>query len=334
MSSVHSAGLMSRLAYAYAKQAGANVAKFLTQSGLTVDDIHDVSVRISAQKQINFVELVAGAIGDSNFGFHLAREFDLRTIGLLYYVAASAKTLGDALQRAERCSATVNEGILLAIRNDKSLHVSFKYKGLARYTDRQQIEFWITALVRIVRHLTNREIHPLRVRFVHHKPDENGEFKNFLGARIEGDSHVDRVDFTASTWTLPIVNADPYLHRLLLRVCEETLAQRQLRGSPFRIRVENAIVELLPHGHAKVENVAAKLHMSSKTLARQLSAERLTFSKVLRELRSTLAHRYLADKDLSVSQIAWLLGYKELGAFTRAFHHWSGKSPSAARLGA
>ena len=105
-------------------------------------------------------------------------------------------------------------------------------------------------------------------------------------------------------------------------------------GVLSRIRVEKAIVELLPHGHAKVENVAARLHMSSKTLARQLSAERLTFSNVLRELRSTLAHRYLTDRDLSVSQIAWLLGYKELGAFTRAFHHWSGKSPSAARLGA
>jgi len=334
MSSVHSAGLMSRLAYAYGKKAGADVEKLLTQSGLTLHDIHNISIRIGAQKQIDFVELVAEEIGDSNLGFHLARGFDLRTIGLLYYVAASAKTLGEALQRAGRCSATVNEGVVLAIRHDKALHVSFKYTGLARYTDRQQIEFWITALVRIVRHLSNREIHPLRVQFVHHKPDENGEFKNFIGARVEGDSHVDRVDFADSTWTLPIVNADPYLHQLLLRACEETLAQRQLRGSPFRIRVENAIVELLPHGHAKVENVAAKLHMSSKTLARQLSAEQLTFSKVLRELRSTLAHRYLADKDLSVSQIAWLLGYKELGAFTRAFHQWTGKSPSAARLGA
>jgi hypothetical protein len=56
------------------------------------------TVRISAKKQINFVELVAEEIDDPTFGFHLARGFDLRMIGLLYYVAASAKTLGDALQ--------------------------------------------------------------------------------------------------------------------------------------------------------------------------------------------------------------------------------------------
>jgi len=331
VNAAHSSGLMSRLAYARAKQAGADIENILARSGLALNDISDASVPITAQKQIEFIELTAEAIGDSNFGFHLAQSFDLRTTGLLYYVAASAKNLGEALQRAARCSATVNDGIVLAIRHDRSLHVSFKYNNLARYTDRQQIEFWITALVRLVRHLTNREIRPLRVRVVHHKNDATGDVKSFLGVRIEGDSNIDRVDFAGSTWNLPVVNADPYLHRLLLRVCEETLAQRRVRGSPFRIRVENSIVELLPHGHAKVENVAGKLHISAKKLARRLSAEGLTFSKVLRELRATLAHRYLADRDLSVSQIAWLLGYKEAAAFTNAFRGWTGKSPRAAR---
>jgi AraC-like DNA-binding protein len=329
--SAQSSGLMSRLAYTRAKDGHIRVAKLLRQAGLTLGDINDVNAHIGAQKQIDFVELVAAKTRDSNLGFHLGREFDLRSIGLLYYVAASAKTLGEALQRAGRCSATVNEGILLAIRRDTSLHVSFKYSGLARYTDRQQIEFWVTALVRIVRHLTDRKINPLHVRLVHHKHDATGEFRNFLGARIEGDCPVDRVDFAASAWHLPVVNADPYLNRLLVRVCEETLALRKLRGSPFRIRVENAIVELLPHGHARVERVAAKLHVSAKKLARRLAAERLTFSKVLRALRSTLAQHYLADQDLSVSQIAWLLGYKEAAAFTHAFRRWTGKSPRATR---
>src|SRR5262245_32183405 len=331
LNAAHSSGLMSRLAYARAKRAGADVDNLLMRSGLALDDISDASAPISAQKQIEFVELTAEAVGDSNFGFHLAQKFDLRTIGLLYYVAASAKTLGEALQRAARCSATVNDGIVLAIRHDKSLNVSFKYDNLARYTDRQQIEFWMTALVRIIRHLTNREIRPLRVRLIHHKKDANGELGNFFGTRIEGDSRIDRVDFAGSSWGLPVLNADPYLHRLLLRFCEETLAKRRLRGSSFRVRVENAVVDLLPHGHGTLENVAAKLHLSARKLARLLAAERLTFSKVLRDLRAVLADRYLADRDLSVSQIAWLLGYKETAAFTKAFRGWTGKSPSAAR---
>jgi AraC-type transcriptional regulator len=101
LNAAHSAGLMSRFAYARAKQAGVDAAKLLTKSGLTPHDIHNMDVRIGAQRQIDFVERVADEISDCNFGFHLARGVDLRTIGLLYYVAGSAKTLGEAKSRPE-----------------------------------------------------------------------------------------------------------------------------------------------------------------------------------------------------------------------------------------
>jgi AraC-like DNA-binding protein len=58
--------------------------------------------------------------------------------------------------------------------------------------------------------------------------------------------------------------------------------------------------------------------------------EGLTFSGVLESLRSDLAERYLMD-DLSISQIAWLLGYQEVSAFTHAFKRWTGKTPREAR---
>ena len=56
-----------------------------------------------------------------------------------------------------------------------------------------------------------------------------------------------------------------------------------------------------------------------------------TFSNVLEGLRSNLAESYLADEDLSISQIAWLLGYKEVSALTHAFKRWTGTTPRQAR---
>ena len=55
---------------------------------------------------------------------------------------------------------------------------------------------------------------------------------------------------------------------------------------------------------------------------------------VLKELRMDLAKRDLADRDLSISQIAWLLGYKDVSSFTHAFRRWTGDSPSASRQAA
>ena len=46
-------------------------------------------------------------------GFRLARNFDLREIGLLYYVIASSERLADALRNAERYSRIMNEGVRL-----------------------------------------------------------------------------------------------------------------------------------------------------------------------------------------------------------------------------
>jgi AraC-like DNA-binding protein len=61
--------------------------------------------------------------------------------------------------------------------------------------------------------------------------------------------------------------------------------------------------------------------------------EGLTFSVLLRQLRLDLANRYLADGDTSISRIAWLLGYQEVSAFSKAFKGWTGKAPRATRAG-
>jgi AraC-like DNA-binding protein len=59
--------------------------------------------------------------------------------------------------------------------------------------------------------------------------------------------------------------------------------------------------------------------------------EGVTFSEVLESLRGDLAKQYLSDADLSISRIAWLLGYQEVSAFTHAFKRWTGKTPREAR---
>ena len=76
---------------------------------------------------------------------------------------------------------------------------------------------------------------------------------------------------------------------------EAALAQRRGGRSPVRAAVENAILPLLPHGKARISKVAEALQVSSRTLARRLAAEDLSFAQVLDEMRASLAKRYLND---------------------------------------
>ena len=128
-----------------------------------------------------------------------------------------------------------------------------------------------------------------------------------------------------------MIEADPYLNRLLITYCEEALSRRPTNRVSFRTEVENAIVPLLPHRTVSSTEIARRLGTSQRTLARRLSSEGVTFSGVLESLRSDLADRYLADRDLSISEIAWLLGYHEVSAFTHAFKRWSGHTPREVR---
>ena len=150
---------------------------------------------------------------------------------------------------------------------------------------------------------------------------------------IDFGSEADEIAFSAGARDLPVVSADRYLNEALVSYWEAALAQRRGGRSPVRAAVENAILPLLPHGKARISKVAEALRVSSRTLARRLAAEDLSFAQVLDEMRADLAQRYLDDRSLSISHIAWLLGFQEPSAFSNAFKRWTGKAPTEHRRG-
>ena len=325
------AGGMTRLAHDRAKTAGIAVAPLLTTAGLTAHHIEAPQTVIRVRDQIKFLNLVAAALEDDLLGFHLAQTADLRQLGLLYYVLASSETLIDALQRAARYSSIVNEGLSLKCFDGKFVRISFHCVGVGRHQDRHQIECTMTALVRICRQLTGLRLTPDRVRLMHHRSRKT-EFAKFFGDNIEFGATADDITFSNNIRQSPVVSADPYLNKLMISYCEEAISHRPTARGSFRSTVENAIATLLPHGKAQASEIARQLGVSQRTFARRLSQEGLTFSELLDSLRSDLANRHLADRDLAISQIAWLLGYRDVGAFSHAFKRWTGKAPGKARL--
>src|SRR5262249_10121263 len=153
----------------------------------------------------------------------------------------------------------------------------------------------------------------------------------FVGTRVEFGGGRDEFVLNADVRELPLIHADTHLNDLLSKYCEAALADRNGDMNQLRTRVENAISSLLPHGRVLVEDVARSLGMSKRTLARRLSDEGLNFTEIFQQLRRDLAVRYLDDRKLHVSKIAWLLGFNEVSAFTHAFKRWTGKTPREMR---
>ena len=110
---------------------------------------------------------------------------------------------------------------------------------------------------------------------MHVRPTIAPELAAFFGVKVAFGSDFDEIVLPAGAGDLRLVNADPYLNKIIVRDCEAFLAKRRINVGPFRVRVENAIAPLLPHGSARASVVAQALGMSERTHGTQARAGRV-----------------------------------------------------------
>jgi AraC-like DNA-binding protein len=325
-------GGIARAAYARGVEVGLDIEPLLKKSGLSIRQAKNSHFRIAVKNQIKFLNLIADAIPEEFLGIHLAECVDLRELGLLYYVLASSSTLGDALKRFSRYSAIHNEGVQITYReSNNKVSMIFKHIGVARLDDRHQIEFFVVTLLRLCRQLTGRHLSPMAIKLIHRRRQLPAKLKSLFGCSVTFGCELDEVAFAQPLKNTAVVNGDPYLNTLLEKYCEEALSERRVGSHAWQLNVENAITPLLPHGKASMAEIAQRLGITRRTLARRLASEGHTFGEVLDRLRFDLAKRYLQEHDLPISEVAWLLGYQETSAFYHAFKRWTGKTPTQVR---
>src|SRR3954451_11378231 len=202
-------GGIARLACARLREVGKDVAAVLAEVGAKPEQVNDDAVQLEVPKQIRIVELAAEELKDGILGFHLARNFDLREIGLVYYVIASSERLADALLNGRRYCSIVNEGIRLDVRlDDRTVTIAIDYVDIDRHSDRHQIEFWLVTVMRICRQVTETRLAPRHVRIRHNNGKPPAKFRSFFGCDVQSRASSDDIIFPPSVAALSIVGRD------------------------------------------------------------------------------------------------------------------------------
>src|SRR6516164_7604440 len=178
-------GGLSRLAIARLKNAGVPVEPLLRRVGLTPEVIADPEERLSVRSQITLLDEAAIALKDDCLGFTMARDFDPRELGLLYYVMGTSQSLGDALKRVARYSQITNEALVVRYREGNRLIISLSYSGVPRHLDRHQIEFCMFAILRLCRVLTGQNLVPQYFLIAHYRSEGISEMTRFVGTKVE-----------------------------------------------------------------------------------------------------------------------------------------------------
>jgi AraC-like DNA-binding protein len=301
----------------------------LAQAG---NNANPTSHRVSAVAQVKFLDYAAEAMNDSAFGLHLAEQADPHDAGIYFYVASAAKDIDEALALYARYFRIVNEAVRLkSTRKPDGVAVEVEFIGLPRHLARQTAEFGMAALLKGLRVVAGRNIHPTEVSFAHMRSSGARQFERFYGCPVEFGASTDLFEFSNDTLAIPLLTADPKLLTALEPFCDMASKERHTAAGTLRAAVENEVEKLLPHGKAKKETVAKAVALSVRTLSRRLADEGVTYEEVVDKLRRSLALQYVKEPSIAVSQIAWLLGYEGSTSFNHAFRRWTGQSPSAAR---
>jgi AraC-like DNA-binding protein len=324
-------GVAARETLSYLDRRGIDAEPALFGAGLSRRQLSENDIGVSVASQYRFLELAATEANDHLLGLHVAAEMDMRAIGILFYIVGSSPTVSEALENLAHYSATTNEALVLEMFRQKH-EVILAIRHVQEFYEPHQQFFELLALWfnRTLNRQTNVDFAPLRVTFTHARDAGLREVHRLLRCPVEFAQTVDSWVLPQRIIDLPVVSGDSHLLRILTVHADELLTERRSVTGLQRMAADQ-LISLLPSGESRAAAVAQRLNMSTRSFTRQLAKEGTTFGEILERLRRRLASRYLAHDRMSIKQIAWLLGYSQVGAFNHAYRRWTGTSPARAR---
>lgn len=281
--------------------------------------------RYPVERWRRHLETAARQLRDPDLGLHLGQTVTPRHFGVMGYVLLACGTLGAALTRLHHYQRLVYDVSPMRLEA-QGMHLTLEWSTENGRPGRLVDETAITALVQFARDVTGLNTAIDAVHFVNEPPDSLDPFRRYFGGEVLFEQAATRVRLPLSLLARPLRQPDAALLNLLEQQAETLLAELPEAGD-LEQSVRRTVATLAREGEISLERVAAALHTSPRTLHRRLEQIEQGFRGLRDDTRRRLAEQHLADRGISIAEVAHLLGYAEQSAFTRAFRRWTGQTP-------
>jgi len=316
-----------------AQTAGIEAAELLAGVGLTEDALSPPDDFVAAEVEERLWSVACHRARSPAFGLTAALTQRRGAFRALEYLCRTSPNLRAALESLLRFQRVLHGTELYSLR--KTAHgvtleyhsphpASFRFRSVAA-------DFALATLVVIGRDATGTNWAPKCVRLRRSPPEQDEPYERVFMAPVQFKARTSELEIDAETLATPMREADPVLCSIMEGCVLRALPPSAGVGSPLSERVREVVAASLAHGDVAVDRIARTLGMGRRRLQNQLAAAGTTYQHILEETRLSLAREYLARPDLSVPEIALLLGYSDVTAFHRAFRRWTGQTPGACR---
>jgi AraC-like DNA-binding protein len=271
---------------------------------------------------------------DPAFGLHFGEESDFAEMSIVGLICQSAATMGEAFHQMNRYARLAIEVEGHAVGNRFELK---KIGGEMWLEDKRRNpnEFPELTESTFARFICETAKHfgtaPFArfIHFTHAEPEYRTEYDRIMKAPITFDSDRNAICIHESWLSIRTNLKNRYVFGIFSDRADALLAELQ-KTETTKGRVESMLMPILHTGKVGMDQIATKLGLSRISLYRRLKAEGTSFERILDELRCNLAIQYLKGKKTSVNEVAYLVGFSDPAAFSRAFKRWTGVSPSEA----
>jgi len=293
---------------------------------------------LAAQDYIALLAHGARLTGDPHFGLHVGERVRLGTYSVYGLILLACADFAQALEQTQRYEQLAHDlgRSRLDIEHDTGLAC---YTWTSHFPDasRHLAESVFAGIRTFGSWLAGHPLAPRRLGFAHASDADPGEYERVLGMMPTFGAAAHLACFDAALLAMPVPNADAGMYPVLQQHAERLLQERNNVSEEAReehgivAEVRAAVMRNLAKDRVRLASIAEELGLSARTMQRKLSEAGASFQQVLDGARYALARDYLRQRGLSLTDIAFLLGYQEQSAFTHAFREWSGVNPGAWR---
>lgn len=309
------------------------IVRYAVERGLELDALRwrfDLPADVSTRTEIlagadlpeQLLEAVARATGEADSPIRVAARLDARPNRLVEIAVRSAATVLHALATLARSAPLLHRGFEGALDGTRwVLRTPRRPRGVGQRVQELGIAHAVLQLRASIPSLALEE-----AWFAHARPPSVEALHALLG---EAPVAFGREDSGFALAPADLDRAMPSADARTLETIEPLVADAlgaSREPASFADRIASHVASSLP-GATDVAEVAAAMHMSSRTLQRRLEQENTTFSDVLDRARLDVARRALATEGTTLTEIALQLGFSDLATFTRAFKRWTGMPP-------
>ena len=311
-----------------AKRWNVTPEALLEGSGLDVDALADPDARVPVPTLVELVERARRMTGEPALGIYLGLQMRISAHGYLGFAAMTAATARHALELASRFAPTRTTALSLRLHVEAGV-ASVVIEEHADFGPARDVVLFALAIGiwQIGIALTGQ---PLRgsADFAFPEPSYFERFAK-IAPRTRFAQPSNQLVFDENVLDLPLTMADPAALRL---AADQLTRALDLLGAGGHIVTRvRALVSKKEGGVRSLDETAAQLHLSARTLKRRLAAEGAAYSELVEEEQREKALLLLRSAELSIDEIAWRVGYSDVANFSRAFRRWTGTTPAAYR---